>query len=74
MENLEFTEAFKNPLCAYVFVYVERIKKKKKGLSQFPESLKASSLKIHIRFLKSQMCQFLKYTFMPSGVIKQRMR
>lgn len=27
VENLEFTEAFKNPLCAYVFVYVERMKK-----------------------------------------------
>lgn len=29
VENLEFTEAFKNPLCAYVFVvYVERREKK----------------------------------------------
>jgi len=69
MENLAFTEAFKNPLCEYVFVYVERLKKKV-CLRQFPESFKAGSLKIRIRFLKSHMSQFLKYTFKPSVVIK----
>lgn len=73
VENLEFTEAFqKSTVC--VCICLCRKNEKSICLSPFPKSLKAGSLKIHIQFLGSQMCQFSKYTFMSSGVIKQRMR
>lgn len=70
VENLEFTEAFKNPLHLSICLCGKKVKSM--CLSKVLQSLKADSLKIHAPFLKSAMCHFSKQTLAFSCVIIRR--